>query len=236
VYANGTQKTVKTKCLGNARLEPVPGGVFWLTWREGTRQKYLRVNVDVNDAVAAQLRQERVLGGEDLPAIPPSSNRRTLVDAIAAFLDEKAVNSLDPRARARWNWDLEQFAKVCAKNYLDEIDRRDIFKWMAHFQDKGAAARTVYNRTSSIGTFLKKSKVNVEFTFSVQKKGGDIPNYTEREAFVIQHCGCLPAECCRIFKEIFEERHKTSTTFLSGRRGYYGASLERQSFYEIVRN
>jgi hypothetical protein len=133
VYANGIQKTIKTKWLGNARLESVPGGVFWLTWREGAKQKYLRVNGDVNDVVAAQLRQERVLGGEVLPAIPSNSNRRTLADAMAAFLDEKAVNSLDLRSRARWKWDLEQFAKICAKTYLDEIDRRDIFKWMAHF-------------------------------------------------------------------------------------------------------
>jgi hypothetical protein len=129
VYENGTQKTVKTKWLGNARLEPVPGGTFWLTWREGTRQKYLRVNGDVNDAVAAQLRQERVLGDGDVPAIPSSSNRRTLADAMAGFLDEKTVNSSDLHSRARWKWDLEQFVKVCTKTHLDErsLSRRETF-------------------------------------------------------------------------------------------------------------
>jgi hypothetical protein len=175
VNENGKQKTLKAEWLGNARLKTVPGGVYWLKWLQGTQQKYHRVGSDPKDAVAAQLRQERRLAGENLPEEAAKPNRQRLSDAIEVFLLEKS----DPRARARWRWELDQFASVCARTYLDEIYRGDIFKWMAQFQAKGSSPRTVYNRTSSIGTFLTHFGVKPTFTFSTRKKGGDIPNYID---------------------------------------------------------
>ena len=175
VNKNGKQSTLKAEWIGNARLKPVPGGVYWLKWLQGTQQKYRRAGSDPNDAVAAQLRQERILAGENLPGEAEKPNRQRLSDAVELFLLEKP----DPRSKARWRWDLDQFAAVCGKTYLDEIDRGDIFKWMAHFQGKGSSPRTVYNRTSSIGTFLKRFGLKLAFTFSTRKKGGDIPNYVD---------------------------------------------------------
>jgi hypothetical protein len=175
VNENGKQKTLKAEWIGNARLKPVPGGVYWLKWLQGTQQKYHRVGPDPNDAVAGQLRQERLLAGENPPEEAGKPNRQRLLDAIEVFLLEKS----DARSKARWRWDLDQFASVCGRTYLDEIDRSDIFKWMAHFQTKGSSPRTVYNRTFSIGTFLKHFGVKPDFTFSTRKKGGDIPNYVD---------------------------------------------------------
>ena len=175
VNKNGKQSTLKAEWIGNAGLKPVPGGVYWLKWLQGTQQKYRRAGSDPNDAVAAQLRQERILAGENLPGEAEKPNRQRLSDAVELFLLEKP----DPRSKARWRWDLDQFAAVCGKTYLDEIDRGDIFKWMAHFQGKGSSPRTVYNRTSSIGTFLKRFGLKLAFTFSTRKKGGDIPNYVD---------------------------------------------------------
>jgi hypothetical protein len=120
VNENGKQKTLKAEWLGNARLKTVPGGVYWLKWLQGTQQKYHRVGSDPKDAVAAQLRQERRLAGENLPEEAAKPNRQRLSDAIEVFLLEKS----DPRARARWRWDLDQFASVCARTYLDAISRR----------------------------------------------------------------------------------------------------------------
>jgi integrase/recombinase XerD len=177
VHKNGKQTTLKAAWIGNARLKTVPGGVYWLKWLQGTHQEYRRAGSDPNDAVAAQLRQERLLAGENLnlPIEVAKANRQRFSDAIEAFLLEKS----DPRSKSRWRWDLDQFAGVCGRTYLGEIDRGDIFKWMAHFQGKGSSPRTVYNRTSSIGTFLNHFDIKLAFTFSTQKKGGDIPNYVD---------------------------------------------------------
>jgi hypothetical protein len=121
VNEKGKQKPLKAEWIGNARLKPVPGGVYWLKWLQGTQQKYHRVGSDPNDAVAAQLHQERLLAGENPPEGAGKPNRKRLSDAIEVFLLEKS----DPRSNARWRWDLDQFASVCGRTYLDEIDRGD---------------------------------------------------------------------------------------------------------------
>ena len=106
---NGKQKTLKAEWIGNARLKPVPGGVYWLKWLQGTQQKYNRVESDPNDAVAAQLRQERLLAGENPPEEAEKPNRQRLSDAIEVFPLEKS----DARSKARWRLDLDQFASIC---------------------------------------------------------------------------------------------------------------------------
>src|ERR1700730_10319068 len=101
VNEKGKQKTLKAEWIGNARLKSVPGGVYWLKWLQGTQQKYHRVGSDPNDAVAAQLRQERLVAGENPPEEAGKPNRQRLSDALEVFLLEK----YDPRSKARWRWD-----------------------------------------------------------------------------------------------------------------------------------
>jgi integrase/recombinase XerD len=216
VNEKGKQKTLKAEWIGNARLKPVPGGAYWLKWLQGTQQKYHRVGSDPNDAVAAQLRRERLLAGENPPEEAGKPNRQRLSDAIGVFLLEKS----EPRSKARWRWDLDQFASVCGRTYLDEIDRGDIFKWMAHFQAKGSSPRTVYNRASSIGTFLKHVGVKLAFTFSTRKKGGDIPNYVDpapdfytKEQLANFFAACSPEEKVRYLFFLFTGCREREVTY-----------------------
>jgi hypothetical protein len=88
-----------------ARLKPVPGRVYWLKWLQGTQQKYSRVGSDPNDAVAAQLRQERLLPPEE--ARKP--NRQRLADAIEYFFWKSLIRAQKLGGVGTWT-NLLQFA------------------------------------------------------------------------------------------------------------------------------
>jgi hypothetical protein len=61
----GKRNTLPATYIGNARLRPHPGGVYWIRWYEGTRQRWKRIGSDPLDALKAQMRQEAALSGEE---------------------------------------------------------------------------------------------------------------------------------------------------------------------------
>jgi integrase/recombinase XerD len=176
VHRDGKQFTLKVKRSGNASIERIPDAVYWLRWEFQGRQRYLRIGPDHTKAVAAQVQQESFLANQRfaLQAEQAAPVRRTLADAMEMFLLEKE----DLIKRARWKSELDIFAKTCGKRYLDQIDRADIFKFMAYWKQKGSKPRTVFNRTISLGTFLRWAEVTVKFKFT---KKGDIPEYIDPE-------------------------------------------------------
>ncbi len=59
---DGKRLTQAAKKLGNARIAPPPpGGVFYVRWYGGTRQRWKQVGSDTTAALTAQMRQEDVL-------------------------------------------------------------------------------------------------------------------------------------------------------------------------------
>jgi integrase/recombinase XerD len=192
----GRRRTVSAAYAGQARLKPgigcdrkgrefpCPGGVYYIRWYQGKKQVWKAVGTDPTAALLAQMRQERVLAGESVPVKQSSpAVWVTLAQAIAAFLLERSTQT-DARGLERWKWELELFANVCGKIYLDEVDRADIFSLIRHYQKKlKSRPRTVFNRIQSLGTFLNNRKHDVDFAFRMvgHRKGGDIPAYVEPE-------------------------------------------------------
>lgn len=182
ITIDGKQTYLPAKKLGNSLLAyPPKGGVFYLYWRQGSRQRYQRVGSDPRLAEIAQHEQERFLAtGRPIPERPVAPPRKTLLAAQEEWLEVKRGKSLDPRCAGRWKKEiLDPFRQVVIKQYCDELSARDIYKWMAYLKEQNLAPRTVFNRTQSIGTFLRFSNVSVDFKFKAQKKGGDIPDYVD---------------------------------------------------------
>src|SRR2546429_336139 len=102
---NSQRKTVPVTYIGNARLAPHPGGVFWIRWYEGSKQCWKRVGSDTNDALKAQMRQEAILSGERVPVEErTSSPRPTLAGSIEDFLLERSTGT-DEKGLKSWRRD-----------------------------------------------------------------------------------------------------------------------------------
>jgi len=185
------RRTVPAAYSGRARLKPgigivkrkerpCPGAIYWLRWYDGPKQVWKRVGPDPTDAVKAQMRQEAILGGERVPVEQSAQACRvTLASAMEDFLQERSTQT-DDLSLKRWRWELNLFTQVCQKAYLQQVGRSDCFTYMKWYQQRKKAPRTVYNRTVSLGVFLKAAKHSVDFIFSQKKDGGEIPDYAEK--------------------------------------------------------
>src|SRR6266404_2720714 len=152
---NDQRKTVSATYTGNARLAPHPGGVFWIRWYEGAKQRWKRVGSDTTDALKAQMRQEAILSGESVPVEERSDGPRpTLAWSIEEFLQERSTQT-DEKGLKSWRRELELFATVCGKTYLHEVARPDVFAYWKWYQAQESAPRTCYNRVQSLLTFLR---------------------------------------------------------------------------------
>jgi integrase/recombinase XerD len=184
IYVRYTQQGkrcfVPATYAGKARLKPQPGAVYYIRWYEGSKPKAKKVGTDPTDALTAQIAQEAILAGERPPVEERSASPRvSLASAIEDFLQERSTQT-DERGVSRWRWELELFAQVCGKTYLQEVDRADCFAYMKWYQQRKKAPRTVYNRMVSLNVFLKWAKHAPDFVFSQRKDGGEIPDYAEK--------------------------------------------------------
>ena len=109
---NSRRRSVPAAYAGNSKLKPMvgkskgrefpcPGGVYYIRWYQGKKQVWKKVGPEPDDALLAQLRQERVLAGEVLPSQERSpAVRPTLTESIEDFLVERRTQT-DARGVAR---------------------------------------------------------------------------------------------------------------------------------------
>jgi integrase/recombinase XerD len=195
--------------LGKARLRPQPGGVFYIRWYAGKKPKHRRVGTDPVDAVKAQIRQENILAGIEMPREERSTDfRPTLAMAVEDFLLERSAQT-DERGVARWRWELNLFCRVSGKSFLDEVRREDIFRYWKQYKDEGAAPRTCFNRVQSLQTFLRNRGLS-----SILLRPAEMPKYDEPP---VDHYG--REELLRFFAACDAEQRIRYQTFLySGMR------------------
>jgi len=96
-----------------------------------------------------------------------------LASAIADYLaDVRARRSAQAAERLRQL--LSDFRRSCHRIHLRAINRRDLIAYMAALRDRGLADRTIFNRTSTVLTFLRS--FGVEGLLSRR----DLPRYTQK--------------------------------------------------------
>lgn len=99
--------------------------------------------------------------------------RLRIASAIADYLaDVGARRSL--QAADRLKQLLSDFRRSCHRIHLRAINRRDLIAYMTALRDRGLADRTIFNRTSTVLTFLRS--FGVEGLLSRP----DLPRYTQK--------------------------------------------------------
>jgi hypothetical protein len=148
---NGKRRYVKP----NKKKIYSAGTVFCLRFAaDGSRRWETLDATNLNAALAARATKEAALLTEAPKAASAPSKRIKVDDAISNYLDTVAAT----RAHKTWlayNLILNEFRKVCTKEYLDQIEKGDLTALVVAQKKDGHDDRTVANRVAGVVTFLR---------------------------------------------------------------------------------
>src|SRR5207244_9881677 len=122
----------------NGREERHPEGAYYLEWWEGAKRVRLSVGKDAADASARRLRKESELNAvNNGVAVAPENGQdghRSLAAAISEYLEETTLTK-KPKTLAAYTTALSYFTESCPKLFLEEIERKDLFRFCAFLRD-----------------------------------------------------------------------------------------------------
>jgi len=87
-----------------------------------------------------------------------NGNRVLLTVAVAEFLEETKLTK-KPKTHSAYSVALQYFSESCHKLYIQDIERKDLLKFIAFLRDeKGQSARSVYNKFEVLNFRLEKKE------------------------------------------------------------------------------
>jgi integrase/recombinase XerD len=163
----------------NGGEERHPEGSYYLEWREGAKRIRLSIGKDAATATARRLQKEAELNAKNngIEVLPQNGNNghRSLATAVEDFLEETKLTKKS-KTLAAYATSLNYFTESCAKQFLEEIERKDLLKFAAFLRDdKDQAPRSCWNKFANVMSFLKANGIR-----GLVKKT-DWPRYTEEE-------------------------------------------------------
>jgi integrase/recombinase XerD len=202
VSANGR---VKPDCvLVNDQEKQHPEGAYYIEWYEGTKRRRLSVGKNPANATARQAAKVAELNARNhgVAIVAEGNGRRSLAAALTDFLEESKLTK-KPRSYLAYAKAVEYFKESCSRQYLEDVERRDLLKFAAFLRDeKDQAPRSVYNKFEIVMSFLKSKGIRG----LVGKH--DWPRFTEEEPEVYEDAeldtlfaACDPEE--RLWFEFF---------------------------------
>jgi integrase/recombinase XerD len=154
-------------------------GSYYLEWRENARRVRLSVGNDAVLAVNRLRRQEAILrareNGLNVLEAPQRQSGILVATAVATYLDE-VRQAKKKKTYVAYKKALEYFLESCRKQYLHQIERKDLLNFAAFLREqKQHSARTVNVKFGYLTIFLKAQKI----TRLAEKN--DWPRYVETE-------------------------------------------------------
>jgi integrase len=202
ISANGRIKPDWVVVKGKA--ERHPEGAYYVEWCEGSKRVRQSAGNDVANAAEQRSFKEAKLNAVNsgVEIVPDGQGRRSVAVAVADFLDETNLTK-KPKTLAAYSTALAYFVESCHKLNLDEIERKDLLKFVAFLRDeKDQAPRSVYNKFENVMTFLKAQGIR-----GLAGKN-DWPRFTEEEPEIYEQedlntlfAACDPEE--RVWYEFF---------------------------------
>jgi integrase len=168
----------------NGKQEVHSEGAYYLEWREGSKRVRLSVGKNAQDAAARRLAKEAELNainhGVAIAPAPSTNGRRLLSAAIAEWLAEIKL-AKKPKTLAAYSNGLGYFAESCHKQYVEDVERRDLLAFSAYLRDKKELApQTCHNRFRYVVCFLKWCNIR-----GLAQKN-DWPQFVEEEPEVYE--------------------------------------------------
>jgi len=174
-----------------------PEGCYYIDYREG--EKRIRVSVGKNaaDAQSARLSKQAELNAVkagleilDASVMIGGQAKHSLAAAIASCLEDIELTKKH-RTHLVYKTALEYFQESCHKQFVEDIDRKDMLKFSAFLRDdKDQSPRSVYNKFESVMAFLKlqgiTSKRDEHGVVRPLVNKNDWPRFTEEEPEVYE--------------------------------------------------
>jgi len=156
-----------------------PEGIYYISWYEGKQLKRLAVGTDALSAGNRRLAKEAELNAKNLGievvTEQGTNGHRPLAEAAAEFLEETKLGKKRKTLEA-YTVSLQYFQESCTKQFLEEVERKDLLKFTAYLRvEKELAPRTCWNKFNNVMSFLKTNGIR-----GLVKKQ-DWPKFTEEE-------------------------------------------------------
>jgi integrase/recombinase XerD len=201
VVISGNGRIKPDAVIVDDREERHPEGSYYLNWYAGKRLMRLSVGKDAATATARRQQKEAELNAKNNGiGIVPESYRRLVSVAVTGYLEDTELTK-KPKTLAAYTTALDYFTQSCKKQYLEDIDRKDLLRFSAFLRDeKEQAPRTCWNKFANVMSFLKANGVRG----LVGKH--DWPRYTEEEPEIYEEeeLGVLFKACDDVERLWFE--------------------------------
>jgi len=205
VKLNGVWKFLNPIKAQRLRI-PNSEGRWYISWREGSKKKWQKADL-WSHAMQLQHKKEAELhaiaAGVELPK--PKPNRLKIEDAYTHFNDDLKLRDRRDETLEGYRLVFDTFRPTCQKQWLDEIERRDLLKFAQAMRQAGLSPRTVSNRWLAFHAFLKHHGI----TWLTKRQ--DAPRYVEAEpeAYTPEEMTTFFAACSDEQRILFEFFLKT---------------------------
>jgi hypothetical protein len=131
-----------------------PEGVYYLRYLKAGKRIWERVGNDPQHALTAKLKVEHMMQGVGLgmtaPELSsPALQKTNLPETVAEYLSD-AASGKSNKTYLAYSRTLNTFLKVCSKQYVEEVNRRDVLNFIALLRDAGNGPRTVRPELSGV--------------------------------------------------------------------------------------
>ncbi len=139
-----------------------PEGSYYIDYREGEKRVRISVGKNAADAQSARLAKQAELNAVkagleilNAPVMIGGQAKHSLAAAIASYLEDVKLTK-KPKTYSAYSTALNYFAESCRKQFVEDIDRKDMLRFSAFLRDeKDQSPRSVYNKFESMMAFLK---------------------------------------------------------------------------------
>ncbi len=192
VYTRTTDANGKRRYeLADHRTSYPMGTIFCLRYEVGGRRKWETLTgsmITLKYALArAKMRESDLLTGaindaKTAPVVPvpqpEKPARLTLDQAIDRYLRNASTKS--PRTFHGYTYTMKQFRESCAKQFLDEINKQDLYDFVTYLRVRGLGDRTIHNRVEEVVGLLRHYDI-MNVTIRVKHTEKKISAYTREE-------------------------------------------------------
>jgi hypothetical protein len=168
------------------------GAIFCLRYEVNGKRKWETLTgsmITLKYALAsAKMRESDLLTGainaaKNAPVVPaaaePEKPARLMVDqAIDHYLRNASTKS--PRTFHGYTYTMKQFRESCQKQFLDEINKQDLYDFVTYLRIQELGDRTIHNRVEEVVGLLRHYDI-LNVTIKVKYTEKKISAYTREE-------------------------------------------------------
>jgi hypothetical protein len=193
VYTRITDANRKRQCeLADPKKSYPAGTIFCLRYEVNGRRKLETLKgkgVTYRYALAiAKVRESELLTGAinaaknapvvPVPAQPEKPARLTVDQAIDRYLRNASTKS--PRTFHGYTYTMKQFRGSCQKQFLDEINKQDLYDFVTYLRIQELSDRIIHNRIEEVVGLLRHYDI-LNVTIRVKYTEKKISAYTREE-------------------------------------------------------